>query len=428
MKVTAIIAEYNPFHNGHAYQIEQIRQATDADAILVIMSGDFVQRGTPAIYDTYTRARAALVCGVDVVIELPVYFATGSAEYFAAGAVTLLNQLNCVDTLCFGCECENLSLLSQIADILADEPAVFGEILRSRLKKGQSFPAAREEALWNFLQSSESLPPHLSREMLSHLLGSPNNILAIEYLKQLKRTHATIRPYAIKRQGSGYLDINRVTSMPSAMAIRTMLSEGLQPIDLAHCMPPAALSVLRDAHGAFGPVYCDDFTVMLHYQLVTGQEQGFAGYLDCTQDLSNKICKHLPDYRNFTAFAESLWSQDITTARIYRCLIHILLGLRKEEMETLQETGLIHYARILGIGNQPQTSELTSALKVHSQIPLLTKVSKAASLLSPVGNASLQKDLLANSIYRIALSQKTKKTVPDSSRRLFLKLLCGEEH
>lgn len=422
MNITAIIAEYNPFHNGHAYQLEQIRNNTDADAILVVMSGDFVQRGTPAIYNSYARTRAALMCGVDVVLELPVYFATGSAEYFAAGAVTLLNQLNCVNTLCFGCECENLALLSQIAEILAEEPAAFGEVLRAQLKKGQSFPAAREESLWNFLQKEGTLPSSLTREMLSHLLGSPNNILAIEYLKQLKRTHSTIKPYAIRRQGSGYLDNNPRTSMPSALAIRTMLGEGLLPVDLTHCMPAPALAVLRDAHGTYGPVYCDDFDVMLHYQLVTGQEQGFADYVDCSQELSNKICNRLSDYRSFTTFAESLWSQDITTARIYRCLIHILLGLRKEGMETLQETGLIHYARILGIGNQPHTPELTSALKASTQVPLLTKPSKAEGLLSPVGNASLQKDLLANNIYRIALSQKTKKTVPDVTRRPFLKL------
>ena len=386
MNITAIIAEYNPFHNGHAYQLEQIRKNTDADAILVVMSGDFVQRGTPAIYDSYARARAALVCGVDVVLELPVYFATGSAE------------------------------------VLAKEPAAFGALLRAQLKKGQSFPAAREEALWKFFQEEENLPAFLSREILSHLLGSPNNILAIEYLKQLKRTHSSMTPYAIKRQGSGYLDVNREASLPSAMAIRTMLSEGLLPVDMAHCMPPAAVSVLRDVHGTYGPVYCDDFDVMLHYQLVTGQEQGFADYVDCSQELSNKICNHLSDYRSFTTFAESLWSQDITTARIYRCLTHILLGLRREGLETLQETGWIHYARILGIGNQPQTSELTATLKAKTQIPLLTKPSKAEKLLSPVGNASLQKDLLANNIYRIALSQKTKKTVPDVTRRPFLKL------
>lgn len=422
MNITAIIAEYNPFHNGHAYQLEQIRKKTDADAILVVMSGDFVQRGTPAIYDSYARARAALVCGVDVVLELPVYFATGSAEYFAAGAITLLNRLNCVNTLCFGCECENLDLLSRIAEVLAKEPAAFGALLRAQLKKGQSFPAAREEALWKFFQEEENLPAFLSREMLSHLLGSPNNILAIEYLKQLKRTHSSMTPYAIKRQGSGYLDVNREASLPSAMAIRTMLSEGLLPVDMAHCMPPAAVSVLRDVHGTYGPVYCDDFDVMLHYQLVTGQEQGFSDYVDCSQELSNKICNHLSDYRSFTTFAESLWSQDITTARIYRCLTHILLGLRREGLETLQETGWIHYARILGIGNQTQTSELTATLKAKTQIPLLTKPSKAEKLLSPVGNASLQKDLLANNIYRIALSQKTKKTVPDVTRRPFLKL------
>ena len=170
--ITGIIAEYNPFHNGHAYQIEQARLLTGCDFLVVVMSGDYVQRGAPAVFDKYTRARMALACGADLVLELPVACSCASAEFFASGAVSLLDGLGCVDFLCFGSESGNLQSLMEPARILAKESPVFQEALRRGLSLGLSFPAARKEAF----RACASNPD---------ILDLPNNILGIEYLKAL---------------------------------------------------------------------------------------------------------------------------------------------------------------------------------------------------------------------------------------------------
>ena len=186
MKIVGFIAEYNPFHNGHFYHIQKALEVTEADAAIVVMSGDFVQRGAPAILPKRFRARAALECGVAAVFELPVCYATSSAELFALGAVSLLNQLGVVGSICFGSECGDLQILQQLADILCEEPAPYQDSLKEYLKKGLSFPAARQLAVSAYF-AERHLPD------CSSLLNEPNNILGIEYLKALKKNR---QPYA----------------------------------------------------------------------------------------------------------------------------------------------------------------------------------------------------------------------------------------
>lgn len=228
MKVIGIIAEYNPFHNGHAYQIEEIRKKTGADYIVVAMSGDFVQRGAPAIIDKYARTRMALSCGADLIIELPVLWATASAEHFAMAGITMFEKMGCVDGICFGAETGNLTLLSRLAEILAQEPTYYKKALSSYIKDGLTFPAARARALCKYLTACKnekngsgctaqdakaatisdqcSISDHYSTEDILSVIDEPNNILAIEYLKALIRRHSTITPYLIKREGAGYHD------------------------------------------------------------------------------------------------------------------------------------------------------------------------------------------------------------------------------
>ena len=170
MMIAAVIAEYNPFHHGHAYQLKEIRRQTGADLILVMMSGDFVQRGAPSCVDKYARCRMALAAGADMVCELPVYGAIGSAEIFAESAVSLLNRLGCIDYLCFGAETIAPSLFDAIIPILSDEPDEYKAFLQAGLKTGMNFPAARSRALCSILGDAQC----------SDILNQPNNILAIE--------------------------------------------------------------------------------------------------------------------------------------------------------------------------------------------------------------------------------------------------------
>ena len=185
MKTVGIIAEYNPFHNGHAYQIAMAKKITSADYCIVVMSGDFVQRGTPAIMDKYIRAHSALESGADLVLELPVYYAASSAEYFASGAVALLDKLGVTDTLCFGSECGDIAVLSALAEALLDETPQFKKVLKQQIKSGASYPQARNHAL-------SVTAPHLTGSL--HVLQSPNNILGLEYIKALKKRQSRIQP------------------------------------------------------------------------------------------------------------------------------------------------------------------------------------------------------------------------------------------
>lgn len=254
MKVIGIIAEYNPFHNGHAYQIAEIRKRTGADYIVVAMSGDFVQRGTPAIIDKYTRTNMALSCGADLILELPTLWATASAEDFAMAGVTLFDKMGCVDGICFGAETDNLDLLSSLADILANEPEDYRELLSSYIKEGLTFPAARAKALVNHLTASSradelcKADAQISTEAISSIINEPNNILAIEYLKALKRRHSSLKPYLIKREGAGYHDAtiyDNMTALDSTQAQdSTQAPDFTQAQDFAQ-VPTASATAIR---------------------------------------------------------------------------------------------------------------------------------------------------------------------------------------
>ena len=189
MKIVGLITEYNPFHNGHLYHIEKAKEITGADSVIVVMSGNYVQRGAPAIMPKHLRAEVALEAGVDVLMELPVCYATGSAEYFAAGAISLFERLGCVDSICFGSECGDYGLLARVAHILADEPEGYRQALKDLLKSGMSFPLARQKALKDYLED----------DSLDSVLEQPNNILGIEYIKALYQRKSPMKSYTIKR-------------------------------------------------------------------------------------------------------------------------------------------------------------------------------------------------------------------------------------
>lgn len=190
--VLAIIGEYNPFHNGHLYHLNESKKLANADYTIAIMSGNFVQRGNVSIVDKWTKAKMALQNGIDLVLELPCIYSISSAENFALGAIKTLNSLKIVDTVSFGCEIDDISVLKEFARILTEEPEEFKSLLAHELSKGISFPKARENALLMYLNDIRKY---------ANVLSSPNNILAIEYLKALDITKSTIEPFAIKRIG-----------------------------------------------------------------------------------------------------------------------------------------------------------------------------------------------------------------------------------
>lgn len=441
MKTVGIIAEYNPFHNGHLYQLKKAKEITGADFAVVVMSGDFTQRGTPAVFDKYTRCRMSLLAGADLCIELPVVYATASAELFAKGAVSLLSALG-VDALCFGSECGEIAPLREIASLLFAEPPAYKETLNKALKEGLSFPSARAVAVrkcahagslpgadvtaFNNLPSAGSLSgvdaaasgslsgvdaaasgslsgvdaaasDSLSgvAAAASDVLASPNNILGIEYLKALlalekNGQHAPV-PYTIKREGDGYLSHTlSEESFCSAMALRKGIAEG-NP-DLLRYVPESIRQEFSDTCQTKSALCADDFSGMLFYKLLSEKDAGYDSYLDVSSDLSDKIRKNLGTFTTFSAFCEnSLKSKDITLTRVYRSLLHILLSIKKEDLPAAAP-----YARILGF--REASFEVFGCLS-KKNIPLLSRLKDASSLLSPEALSCLSKDIFAAQLY-----------------------------
>lgn len=396
MKIAAIIAEYNPFHNGHRYQIEQTRQMTDADYILVIMSGDFVQRGGPALCNKYLRTRMALTGGADAVIELPSLYALSSAEFFAGGGITLLNQLGVIDILSFGSEAGELSPLMECARDLCDPDANFNTVLKDCLQKGCSYPLARSKAF---------------SENNSKYLSLPNNILGIEYCKSLIATKSNISPFTLKREDSGYheTNLNNPFGYASASAIRGALSE--KPESIINYVPQAVWQLL-DSNQIFSHSPSEnDFSGLLHYKLLSGKDKGFSSYLDCTSDLSDKICKNLLFYNSFSDFCNLLKSKDLTYTRLSRVLMHILLDMKTPKFykPVFSERKLfVPYAKLLGF--RKSATGLLTQIKKHSSIPLISKPANASNLLGKSALQMFHQDIYCASVYESVLLDKFKMT------------------
>lgn len=409
MKIIAIIAEYNPFHNGHAYQLSMARKMTGADAVVVIMSGDYVERGEPALIEKFNRANMALKNGADLVLELPVLYATASAEIFAEGAVSILNALNCVDELVFGAEDDDLTLLQKIADILAEEPVDYKNLLNQYQRKGLSYPQA----------SSEALTKLFPDENLSKVLAKPNNILAIQYLKALHHTDSRIKPVLIKRIGAGYHETQIVKNAEysSATAIRAkLLDKQLHafPERRELPIPETAYFILKKEWENNRIIDADDLSLPLHTKLILEREKGYDDYLDISKELSDKIRKNLDCFMDFSQFCETCKSKDITYVRISRCFLHIYLNITRSLLEEARRNGYAFYARPLGFTD---TGRLVfSQIARCSAIPLISKLAdKDRILTQSSAKETAQKllwlDIQSATLYETLLTAKTGKPV-----------------
>ena len=398
MKVVGIIAEYNPFHNGHQYQIEQIREKTNADYVIVAMSGNFLQRGVPALCDKYSRTKMALECGADLVFELPTIWATASAEYFAEGGVALLANTGVVTHLGFGAETDDLGSLLQVSSILKEEPDVYRAVLGNSIRSGNSFPIARKNALITSL-------PSFSTDKLDDLLDSPNNILALEYLKALPHS---ITPVLIPRKGAGYHDTDIDSTLPSASAIREAIATPADERDLekiAAAMPEKAYHSLLPLLDNNALLENDDFSEMLGYCLLSLQHHGYASFADCTNDFSNKILKNLKGYVSADAFTQKLKSKDMTYTRVSRNLLHILLGIKQADYSIGKAIGYIPYLRVLGF--KEDAKPLLTKIKKTASVPIITKVADASTKLDYGTYKMFEKDLFASSLYYQTLARKS---------------------
>ena len=395
MKICGLITEYNPFHNGHVHHMKEAKELTGCDYLIVVMSGNFVQRGTPAIIDKRKRAHMALEAGADLVLELPALFSTASAETFAVSAVNLLTQLGCVDSFCFGTESGDLTELRKIAEVLNHEPASFKEDIRSALKSGMNYPAARALALQNYFAGEI--------DCLNDLLETPNNILGIEYLRALERIGSSMTPYAIRRWKTDYHEWTTYEDVASATAIRNMLYEedGIEKV--TPFVPSFVLREFAVDIGRCFPVRADDFSQILQYRLMTECDH-LTDYLDFSQEIADRVNNLLPDCYTFKEWSRALKTKSYTRTRMNRALMHLILNIRESDLHAYDDEDYCMYAKILGFRKDAQA--LFSEISAHSALPLISKMADAKNILSEKAIKLLRFDISSTDIFRNVVYQK----------------------
>ncbi len=417
MKTTAIIAEFNPFHNGHKYLLEQARQITGADRIVVIMSGNYVQRGGPAFLDKFTRTKMALLNGADVVLELPFCYSMAKASHFAHGAISILNSLGCIDYLCFGCENKTLSFLENLADISLEEPPLYKNTLQQNLRLGMSFSHAKELAMMEYLRSNQDQMTDLdlSGEDLSKCLCSPNNILAVEYLSSLKRLKSKIQPVPVKRTDKGYHSLmpteHETISLASATAIRNMIQNN--DMSYQNYIPQNTHSLLSDGYQQFFPIVENDFSGIIGYrlnELAYESQNSTDNYLDVPETMLNRIRNHSDSFVDVDSFVHTLNSKSITSAYIRRVLFQLMLKFTQQDFDKLETLNKFPYIRILGFNKKG--AGILKNIK-NNQTPIVTKLSTDIAYLSPFGTHLLKRSMEADAIYRMTAMKKFKHQIPN---------------
>lgn len=389
-KVLGIIAEYNPFHNGHLLHLEKSKKICDAQYSVCVMSGNFVQRGNTSIVNKWIRAEMALKSGVDLVLELPTVYSISSAENFAEGAIKLLNSLKIVDTISFGSENSDINVLNRISSVLHEEPKQYLEFLNSESKKGLSFPKARENAILLYLNDKKYL----------NILNQPNNTLAIEYLKALKKYKSHISPISVKREKVFYNSNCIVDEYASATAIRNMIINE-QFNDIRKVVPASSYNLLmNEIEEGHLVIDISKFEKEILYAIRRLSAGDIKNFPEVTEGLENAIKNASNSCNNLSELINMIKSKRYTHTRIQRILLYILLNITKKDMYLSRKN--IPYARILGYS--PQGKELIS--EIYKANPKITLITSVKNFLDSSNNKTykymLNKDILATNIYTLA--------------------------
>lgn len=387
MIVSGIIAEYNPLHNGHLYHINATRQLTGADYIVCVMSSNFVQRGEAAIVNKWFRTQMALAAGIDIVIELPSLYATQNAEQFAFNAVKLLNSTGIIDYLCFGSESGDLSSLITTANLLHDEPLKLKSVIKEKLSQGMSYPSAIAQAL-SYINSDFSL--------------TPNNILALEYIKALKKLNSQIKPVTVKRLYSSYNSTALQGEISSATSIRkTILERSLAYEGIQRAIPEFSKSILSNAfQRGYGPISMDAISLVILHELRKMPLTQLRNISDISEGLEYRIKEAAKEAGTFEMLIKLAKTKRYTWARIQRAIIHAMLGITDEMIHNLHIEGGPQYIRILGFSESGR--KLLKHIDAKCSLPILSKAADYKNVLPAIGRTLFETEIYATDLYSLA--------------------------
>jgi predicted nucleotidyltransferase len=394
MKTLGIISEYNPFHNGHKYHIQAARQEFGAENILCIMSGSFVQRGEPAMFDKWSRAKMAVLNGADLVIELPFVYSCQPAEIFSFGAINTLNNLGIIDGICFGSELGSADPLTQIASMLIKEPKDFSNLVKYHLKAGNTYPRSISLALGDYYLENEAIS--------SDIWENPNNILGIEYIKSILLLKSPMVPYTIKRFANNYNDTEILHTIASATAVRQELKSSGFSEKLQTSLPQQSLSIIKDNLDiSKGPIYLDNFSDILLYRIRIMTTEQIKSYISIREGLEHRIKKAAEKARCINELIESIKTKRYTRAFIQRILCHILMDLNWEQTMVFKQLNTPSYCRVLAFNDRGKM--LLRNIKDSSQYPIINKVA-SFNTEDPILRSIFEYDIRSTSIYNLGYS------------------------
>lgn len=379
MSVIGIIAEYNPFHNGHLYLLQKSKELTGANFSIAVMSGNFLQRGEPAFWNKWERTKMALLSGIDLVIELPFVFATQDAGGFAEAGIRLLNSLGIVDYIAFGCENNNLELFLRLAELINNNHFLIKDIEKEEIKKGFNFPNIREKIITSLFINQYRDCTKYSLEEIKSVLNNPNNILALEYVISLQKTNSSIKALPIKRIGSDFNQNKLEGKFSSATAIRETIKEYYSNLQnklllekTKDAVPVSTYSsIINQLKNDINPILYSDFEQMIFSKLRSISIDDLKKINGIDEGLENKIKKASLTTTDLEGLISTIKSKRYTRTRIQRMIIHCLLNLTKQEVKSFSNFGPLYF-RILGLSNKGQ--DILRKAKATASLPFIQKL------------------------------------------------------
>lgn len=431
MKTLGIIVEYNPLHNGHVFHFQEAKKITNADAVIAVMSGNFLQRGEPAITNKWTRTEMALNMGVDLVIELPVAYACQPAEWFAYGAISALDQTGVVDVICFGSESGEIEWLKALAELLYEEPHAFKQLLKTYLHEGNNYPTAYSRAIEAFVLQSKKVSATI-RSFLNQSpslfaqLARPNNTLGLHYLIALKRIGSKIEPFTIVRKKAEYNEhIFSDEHIASATAIRKqwLASTDLSDLSLLQrFVPEYTLQLLQREYAAGrAPVTWDHFLPLLTYQLLIQNEMELSHLYEMTEGIEHRMKQAITRMQQgdtFENLLEQLRTKRFTMTKWQRTMVSVLLNRKKSDFTRENLAKGVPYLRVLGMSEIGQ--KLLKIMRTRAKVPIVHRVAKHDDPL-------LQQDIAASSIYSLAYKHHSGSDVIHEYTQSPLRFFSGND-